>query len=305
MTIRTILLCVTCVLLRGQSSDVEARAVIGIEQTGASATNPAQKLFLDFFIDRGMGAKWFSVWGDVQIASFPQQISTPVAQFNLANAIATLPVNRLAESGAFTTGIDVHPFRSWAAGGGTRRLGFVFDVGATAPVPPANRLSLFVVPSAGSPQYPSFIARFPQAANSGYIGLLPPDRTQFYRAWAAGIRIMTCYADRPAATYTLTVGQDELVTGGNLQGATAKFDVFYPLPVAIRGYNYVYLFGTANMRLARAANTVPLILAPAPANITGSEASLTTIASDRDLYRIGVGVDAVGMICAIFQGKCN
>jgi hypothetical protein len=307
MILRTILLGLICLLLRGQGSDTEARAVLGMEQTGASAADPSQKLFFDFLIDRQMSAKWISVWGEVEVASFPGQISTPVAQLNLAGTIANLQVNRLAESGAFSTGVDVHPFRSWTAGGGTRRLGFVLDAGATGPFPPRSRLSLFTVPAPGSPQYASFLAAFPQAANASYIGFLPPDRSLFYRSWGAGIRITTSYGDRASSTYTFTIGQDEQVSGGALRGAAAKFDVFYPLPVRMRGYNYLYLFGTGEVRLARATNIVPFVLAPAPAGITGSEASvaIATMASDRDIYRIGVGLDAVGIICAIFQGTCN
>ncbi|HUA87003.1 MAG TPA: hypothetical protein VMB85_24270 [Bryobacteraceae bacterium] len=278
-----------------------------MEQTGASAANPEQKLFFDFLIDRSLSAPWLSLWGDVQIGSFPQQITTPIAEFNLATSIANLPVNQVAESGAFSSGIDVHPFPSWNAGGGSRRFGFVLGAGATAPLPPASRLNIFAVPDGASPQYASFIAQYPQAAGASYIGFLPPDRQQFYRNWGAGFRLTTSYSGRPAAMYTFTLGQDEQITAGNLHGAVAKFDVFYPMPVRIRGYNYLYLFATADLRMARAANTTPFILAPAPSTVSGSDPSvaIVPIASARDLYRIGVGVDAVGLICAIFQGNCQ
>ena len=281
--------------------------MLGLEQTGASAANPEQKLFFDFFIDRSLNVPWLSLWGDVQVASFPQQITTPIAQFNLATSVGNLPVNQLAESAAFLSGIDVHPFKSWSAGGGTRRFGFVLGVGATGPYSPVSRLTIFTVPSSSSPQYASFIAQYPQAANATYIGFLPPDRNQFYRAWGAGFRLTTAYSGRPSAQYTLMVGQDEQVTGGSLHGAVAKFDVFYPLPVRIHGYNCLYLFGEADLKLARAQNFTPFVLASAPSTITGSEPSvgIATTASDRDVYRIGFGIDAVGMLCAIFQGKCE
>lgn len=308
MDLRAILLYAICLAaMRAQSGDTEARAVLGLEQAGASAANPQQKLFFDFFIDRELSVNWLSLWGDVELASFPQQITTPISQFNLATSIGNLPVNQLAENGEFSTGVDVHPFRGWTAGKGTRRFGFIFGVGTTAPFLPSSRLAIFAVPTPASPQYASFIAQYPQAANSTYIGFLPPDHNQFYRAWAAGFRLTTTYSGLPSATYSFTVGQDEQITGGNLQGAVAKFDVFYPLPVKIHGYNYLYLFGTANMRLARAVNTTPFILAPAPSNITGSEPSvaIAAVPSERDVYRIGFGIDAVGMLCAIFQGKCD
>jgi hypothetical protein len=308
MKIWTIFVAALChSVVTGQTADTEARAILGLDQTSASAAAPEQKLFFDFFIDRALSAPWISLWGDVQIASFPQQISTPIAQFNLATSVGKLPLNQLAQSGEFTTGIDVHPFKAWTVGEGTRRFGFIFDVGATAPYPPSSRLSIFAVPVSSSPQYASFIAQYPQAAGNTYIGFLPPDRDQFYRSWSAGFRLTTAYKGRPAAQYSLTLGQDEQITGGSLHGAVAKFDVFYPLPVKIHGYNYLYLFGTANMQLARAQNLTPFVLAPAPSTVTGSDASvaLAVTPSARDLYRIGFGVDAVGMICAVFQGKCD
>lgn len=299
------------VWLQGQApADNEARAVIGFEQAGASAAKPEQKLFFDFFIDRQLGMKWLSLWGDVQVASYPQQITTPLAQFDLATSAAALPVNQLAETAAFATGIDWHPFKPWPAGGASRRFGFVFGAGATGPFTPSSRLTLFTAPSPGSPQYQSFIAQFPQARNSTYIGFIPPDRAQFYRSWGAGFRVTTTYGPNtvaPPATYTVSVGQDEQLTGGALSGAVVKFDVFYPLPVRMQGWRYLYLFGTADMKLAKAVNATPFVLAAAPSNITGSEPSVTivTVPSNRDNYRIGFGVDAVGLLCAIFQGKCN
>jgi len=293
--------------LRAQSATNEARAIVGLEQSGASSANPDQKLFFDFFIDRELNVSSLSLWGEVQLASYPQQITTPLAQFNLAVSVAALPVNKLVNSEAFATGLDWHPFRPWIAGAAKRRFGLIVGVGATGPFPPASRLTLFAVPSPSSPQYASFIAQFPQAASSAYVGFLPPDRAQFYRSWFTGFRLTTTSPQNSPATYTVSIGQDEQITGGNFSGAVAKFDVFYPLPVKLSGYTCLYLFGAANMKLATTLNTTPFLLAAAPSTITGSEPSVAIVAvpSARDLYRIGFGVDAVGLLCAIFHGKCN
>jgi hypothetical protein len=319
---------------RAQVADSEARAVIGFEQAGGSATKAEQHYFFDFFIDRALKSKKWSLWGEVRIASFPKQIDTPVAQFaiDFATNVGNLKVNELAESADFATGLDFHPW-NWDVGtDANRRLGFIFSVGASGPFEPSTRLKLFQTPDPASPQYPPFAAQFPTAAHSPYVGFIPPDRDRFYRSWGLGIRLTTAYFGKDAegkvdrksisrapATYTVTFGQDENVSGGSLRGPTAKFDAFYPLPIkgGQSATRFLYLFGTAAMRLTRARNFTPFVLAPAPSctgtpsptcvNITGSEPSVAIIStpSTRDSYRIGVGVDAVGLICAMHSAWCQ
>jgi hypothetical protein len=301
--------------------DTEARAIVGIEQSGASATKAEQHFFFDFFIDRKLKHEFVSLWGNVRIASFPQQIDTGVAQFasGFATQVTAVRVNELAESADFATGLDFHPpGLRWDVGDkAQRRLGFIFSVGASGPFEPTTRLRLFKIPDKASTQYPRFVKEFPEIATPGvtHIGLLPPDRLRFYRAWGAGIRLTTHYftdsaktsSARAPATYSFTVGQDENVSGGSLQGWVTKFDVFYPLPVTGRGSRFIYLFGNGNMRVAGASNITPFVLAGPDPNITGAEPSVAIVArpSNRDSYRLGVGIDAVGLVCALRPIWCN
>jgi hypothetical protein len=169
-----------------------------------------------------------SLWGNVRVSSYPQQISTPLAQFDIASQVGQLPVNKLAETASFLTGFDSHPaWLTFPVSAGTRRIGFITSFGATGPFSPTSRLSLFSVPDPSSPQYASFISQFPQAKGSTYVGFVPPDRNQFYRQRNAGVRVTTMYREdggvqTPAATYTATIGQDEAITGGHLHGAVLK-----------------------------------------------------------------------------------
>jgi hypothetical protein len=297
-----------------ESVDSEARAVIGFEQAGASAASAEQHFFFDFFIDRKMKQDFLSLWGNVRVASYPQQIDTPVAQFasTFATTVGNLKVNQLAETAEFSTGLDWHPKKlRWSLGhSAERRLGFIFSVGAKGPFTPQSRLSLFQVPSSSSPQFPRFAAEFPSAAQSQDVGFIPPDRDRFYRSFGAGIRLTTQYrgnngTTRAPATYTVLFGQDENVSGGGFNGAVAKFDVFYPLPLEAKSTRFLFLFGNADLRLSKATNITPFVLAPTPSTITGSEPSVAIITtpSNRDVYRIGVGVDAIALICAIGK-KC-
>jgi hypothetical protein len=309
----------TSPLGHAQQPDSEARAVVGFEQAGASAAKAEQHFFFDFFIDRKLKSDWVSLWGNLRIASFPQQIASPVAQFatEFIASVSSLKVNQLAETAEFGTGLDFHPgpLRWELAKGVTRRLGFIFSVGASGPFTPGTRLKLFQVPDPASPQYPRFATQFPDAAHSLYAAFLPSDRDRFYRAYGAGIRLTTMYQDpgdpekstRAPATYTVTIGQDENVTGGSLRGPVLKFDVFYPLPLKANGTRYLYFFGMAGLRLTRAENAAPYVLNPAPAGITGSESSVAIVAapSNRDVYRLGVGIDAVSIVCAWKPAWCQ
>jgi len=180
------------VVTKDGCSDNEARAVIGFEQAGASATQAEQKFFFDFLIDRELKWKSVSLWGNVRVSSYPQQISTPLAQFDIASAVGQLPVNKLAETASFLTGFDIHLKRlTFPVRAGTRRLGFIGSFGATGPFTLEGRVALFAVPNSSSQQYSPFTAQFPQAKGSTYVGFLPPDRNQFYRQWSTGVRVTT------------------------------------------------------------------------------------------------------------------
>src|SRR5712692_4043629 len=96
--------------------DWEARAIVGYHQAGASSTNFTQNFFFDFFIMRALSShhlwgdppgdlshgRW-NLWGDVQIASFPQQVTTGAGTVgalasNFATQVSNLPVNQMAQS---------------------------------------------------------------------------------------------------------------------------------------------------------------------------------------------------------------
>jgi len=157
-----------------------------------------------------------------------------------------------------------------------------------------------------------------------------PDRDRFFRQYYAGIRLKTHYfqncdtnnavteamkkfdvhclndygsierlrqVNRFPAMLDIAVGQNESVTKGRLNGALLRVDGFFPLPWE-KGQS-VYLFGTALMKPRRASINTPLVLAPAPDTtpVPGPNVAIVPIDQiDRDYYRIGVGVDVIGLI---------
>lgn len=308
----------------------ELRAIMGYQQAGASAAKSEQNFFLDFFISRPLAfmhhdtdtqptrVRW---WGNVRIASYPQQGDIPVSTFasTFVQQFGQLKVNQLAQSAEYLTGLDIRLLSS--------RLPFIgrsentrqhFDLslfggaGATGPMDPQSTLHVFEVPAAGSAQRPAFDRNFP-GVTTPLIGFVSPDRDSFYRQYLLGLRLTTSYMDKYSrsplisapAMFSLAVGQNELVTGGKLQGGVLRTEAFYPLPFFNRAQDRrgalaaIYLFGSSQIRLKRAHNLEPMILNPS--TVSGSDPSVTivTVPSNRDIYRIGFGIDLVHTIMAL------
>jgi len=304
-----------------KAGEWEARAVFGFHQAGASSTESKQNYFFDFFIMRGLGNhehvynSRLNVWGNVRIASAPQQVDTGVANFitNFAGTAAQIPVNKLAQSGEFLTGLGVR-MKKWDQGARLRMLEFVTFWGANGSFtdPATEPTKIFKTPKTGSTHFTPFQSQFANVT-SDYVAFTPPDRERFYRQYGGGIRLTGWELQRPYAppsTYMVTLGQDQLVTGGFYRGVVARADVFYPLPIGKEDgkWQFLYLFGTANLRLSKPSNGPVFALEPAgtraavpPAttgatvNVYDRDVTIVSRPSSRDTYRIGVGIDFVNL----------
>ncbi len=344
---RPILVCLVAVLLASSSYAADApcrrkggeieEAILGFQQTGASAAAHTQSYFFDFYISRpfpivrdpcesrdeidqlyGPRARW---WGNVRVSSYPQQVTAPVATFvaDFPGQVKSLPVNKLAQSAEFVTGLEWRFMEfGHALDGNDRdeRQLFALSVfgggGATGALDPPETLQIFETPAKDSPQYPRFAAAFPDAANSPYVGFIAPDRDRFYRQFSAGLRLTTMYVkkglrgqpDEPylaaPALISVSLGRNEIVTRGRMEGVVGRFEAFYPLLLygeRSERAAIIYLFGTAMLRLGDATQTTPFVLRPAP-QIQGfeSEVAIVPLGSNRDTYLIGVGIDLAHLI---------
>jgi hypothetical protein len=109
-----------------------------------------------------------------------------------------------------------------------------------------------------------------------------------------------------------TVGQNAVITGDQLRGVVGRVEAFYPLPFGNRGqttagaFSSLYLFGDAQMRLGGSLTAAPLVLAPVK-GVPASDASVTLVPlpNTRDAYRIGFGVDLVGLISSLTGGTAK
>lgn len=296
-----------------KAGEWEARAVFGFHQAGASSSDSKQNYFFDFFIMRGLGNharvydSRFNIWGNVRIASSPQQVDTAAATFiaNFATEAGKLKVNELAQGGEFLTGLGMRLGKPWDQGERIRMLEWVAFWGANGAFTDPGTIrgggTIYKTPGPNSQQLQNFNRQFP-GISAPYIGLTAPDRERFYRQYGSGIRITGFEKNRPYAppsTYMVTLGQDQLISGGFYRGVVARADVFYPLPIGKQDgkWQFLYLFGTANLRISKPSNGVVLALEPAASsvNLFDPNVAIVSRVSSRDTYRIGMGIDFVNL----------
>lgn len=313
----------------------DMRAIVGYQQTGASSSDFTQNWFLDFYISRplallrkseGNRVKW-RWWGNVRVASFPQPGNQTLADLasSLPSQLGALKLNQLAQGAEFLSGIEFQPFRSFPFRGFSENTRQVFAFGLIAAVgatgffsAPSNNVQVFAVPPAGSPQLGIFQKTFPSVTTSN-VAFISPDVERFPKQYFAGIRLRSHYVaptGKPLtsspAMLAFTVGQNAVITGDQLHGVVGRVEAFYPLPFGNRGqttagaFSSLYLFGEAQMRLGGSQTAPPLVLAP----VTGvhpydPSVTLVPLPNTRDEYRVGFGVDLVGMISSLTGGTAK
>jgi hypothetical protein len=187
-------------------------------------------------------------------------------------------------------------------------LGLIAGLGAVSPLSPKQSAQIFQVPAEGSSQAAAFFAKYPGAKDKQQIAFISPDRDRFLRQYFGGFRFKTynvCGENeddctkgnlRPTfpATFDVTFGQNEAVTGGRLHKFVVGLDGFYPLPFPDKN-RFLYLFGSARLKAGGPKNNdTPFILATAASSVNITDASVfiaDPTPTNRDTYRIGFGVD--------------
>lgn len=297
--------------------DEVVRALVGFEQVGASGTPSDQNFLFDLFITRPTFNNYVRWWGDVKVASFPQQENTDLVTFGqqFATTFGNLKVNQMAESAEFLTGPEVIITKipkkfevSLFAGGG-----------ASGPNNPADNVTVFTVPAANSAQsmgFASFVKQFtPNVPTSQYVAFMPESTDRFLREWQGGMRLYTFYNHAQnglgglPASVEFSIGQNEFVTGGHLSGLVGHVAATHPFTFQTSAGKSVtiYLFGEATTAYVRRSYSTALPLAPAvdssgnPIPITNSGVTIVTVPGNRrDTYRIGVGMDLISVLTSLW-----
>ena len=209
-----------------------SRAIVGLEQAGASSASTETKPFVDFFFSTPIlfsrckkgpnGVEdeayfeciarrrtWLAVWGDVRLTTTPDQVA----------AVGVLPSNFVNQLGKSSNTVDlVQSFdflmglegRLYTANGsflslipGIKQRTHFYAAGGGGAINPltARRelAQIFKIPKAGSPQREDFLDRYGPIPDSDpakeFVGFVPLDRDRFLRQWYAGLRLKTFYCE--------------------------------------------------------------------------------------------------------------
>jgi hypothetical protein len=129
MTRRIAVLVFTAMALPAGAQD-DARVIVGFEQSAAAAASPAQKMFADLYFAQSLWPR-LAVWEDLRLTSLPQPINSTALTLpaDILSAAATMPLNRIAQSGEFRAGVASRVAGSAAAAS----LSLIAGYGAVAP----------------------------------------------------------------------------------------------------------------------------------------------------------------------------
>ncbi len=165
-----------------------------------------------------------------------------------------------------------------------------------------------------TPAIPCKLVDIPQSFTN--IAFVNQERSRFFRKYYAGLRLKTYhfsplvenkYECDPGyhgpcegllnaypGVIDLTVGQDEQITGGRLSRWLFRLDAVYPLPF-VPG---LHIFGSVYSAFQKNRLSEPLFL-PATSTTPISDPSVFIVnvpQRDRDVYRLGIGVDLLQVI---------
>lgn len=252
-----------------------------------------------------------SLWGNVRLAALPQQLSSfAVFPTTLVNQITESKLTDLVHGFDFMVGPEVRLATSGSVPSlipGVKQRVSVYLAGGFGAISPldakqTDNVLIYKVPTdANSAQYAEFKDRFPEAVASGKknVAFTFQERDRFLRQYYAGLRFKTHYENgsgiinRFPAIFDVMFGQNEAATGGRLRGAVMKMEGFFPLP--IKEASFLYLYGTAMMKLGAGVKTrTPLFLEKPGSDVGVNSTDLFFISNrqgNTDYYRIGVGID--------------
>jgi hypothetical protein len=283
---------------RDVESDEAVHLLVGFTQAAAAGARPAQHMFADFFFSMPLPAERLGLWGDIRLASMPRQINSTVLTLpsDVAYATISVPLNQIAQSGEFVTGVqfDVAGGRAWK---GSLPKSSV-DTNATTMVPtkanepvtvsthdlsndardlaPATNAAMSGRSTGPPPTQSRSVPTYSKtrvALIAGYGASAPisyrPGQNRFYRQYWGGLRFARTNSTQHVLD--MTVGQNEAITGGTLHGPVLRFSTEYGL-VATK-------IGTAHL-------------------VGEAQLALTQNPAHADLFRVGVGFNFLQILKA-------
>jgi hypothetical protein len=299
----------------------------GVEQSGfASLTNQTGP-FLSVFTPAGLDTNW-KAWGRIRLLGAPSASTGGVvaALQDPTGQIKNLDTQQVGRAVDFMVGPDFQ-IPKLTSKSGRYSMHLIGGVGATTPLSSQDVIEKFAVPAKGSQQCNEITSRFtpqngypanlilPNPANTAdclangitVLAFNPQERSSFLRKYSFGIRTIDRILEGSEqkccerGIVDFTFGQDEGVTGGSLHGWVFRLDGTHPLP--IKDMSFLYLFGTAAIRITRNHDLQTLVLAPDSSNAIPSSANVALLPvkqPNKDFYRFGVGLDVKKLFTKLF-----
>jgi hypothetical protein len=307
------------------------RAVVGIEQVGASSSPSKQQPFFDFYFNTPLGSLKhpknveLSLWGNARFASSPGSDLSSLSGFtpagfatNFVQTDSSSKIGKLVQSFDFQAGLELQLFKSKKqfAGffPGKSSISLIASAGATTPLDIEKGAVFYKVPKVnnGMDIDPRFKEIFPGVTTQKTIAFLTPERDRFLRNYSAGFRFKThyqklvknkdgseIYVDRDdivPGMFDVTFGQNEAITN-RMRGVILRLEGSLPIPIF---KNTIYIFGSTNMRIGRnVERPIPNIFLAPDSVVDLSSADVFVVSaeknplfrSNRDTFRFGVGID--------------
>ncbi len=296
----------------------EFQMIGGVEQSGLSSLNQDTGGFLSVFTRAPVNDLNTRLWLRARILSSPRQSTDNVFSVfsDPTGQLQKIDFTKVGAAIDYVFGVDYQP-PFLTTEDGRYSASFIASAGATTPFSSQDVVLRFSIPPGGTRDCSTFLSKYPQltpgtgancvAPPTQFIALSNQDRSNFLLKWGIGLRTVTRFcrtkkenssdcADDDAnerGIVDLTVGQDQAITGGIARHLVFKLDGVHPLPIG--DAKILYLFGSVAMRFSHNVNQDPLILTPADASQAVVPSAATALLplhqSDRDFYRIGVGLN--------------
>jgi hypothetical protein len=284
--------------------------IAGFEQSGVSSLPTNSGAFVRVFsrsnsLNKIDGFGDTRIWGQVRVLSVPAASTEGVISTftDPSGAVKNLDIKQVGSSIDYVIGTETKLFGG--KGSSDYSGHFITFFGATTPFSSEDVIFRYKAPAQGTAECTQLIQKFSPvvaagpvggnclANNINFIAFNRQDRSSFLRKAGFGFRTKTRLGPDQSGVVDATFGLDESVTGGQLRHWVFKLEGVHPLNIP--NFGFLYLFGSASIRLQRNFDQSTLILSsatPTEAPVPSPNVLLIPLRQpNRDFYRIGIGFD--------------
>lgn len=312
---------IECTNCQDFTTSSSTRAIVGIEQVGASSANSKGSPFLEFYFDTPFGIPFgkkripcspvcengettrlvprkfeFSAWANLRLSTIPVQTFANLGSFGTFPTFlseSSAKPNDLAQGFDFLVGLQTKVpgvFGRWGQGflPGKSSLYLIASAGAVNPLSSEKTAQIFKVPTivmnGMTVNDPNFLAIFPEAVGKSNIAFVSPDRDKFFRQYYGGIRMKTEFQNDNEGRPVFPAMVDFTIGQNEAITGTLRGVILRAdgsTPLPVLD-GYLTIFGSTQLRLGRKVReTLPMFLSPADPAITLTSPTIAIVPLDR------------------------